>query len=299
MSMNLSAESISVLSWNILGPATQDVDHFGFIKNDYGRLGKNLKLIREYQPDVLCLQEVDLTALHFLNNHLLGDYFQGAYQSKGTHGGAVLYFKRSMFELQSVLNAPLDSGEHLLPGAIACAVVQHQQSHKTMLIGSVHINKSSGRRASQSGVQQIKDLVHAWGDIMPDNIVIAGDFNTLYSEIIDTTVPLLNELTHKNFKMYRHISFTTSKLRGGFSSVDHVLFTGFTVDHKESRVGDGSYTYDQIANALTTLYHLPFRLIHEVVPSDHLPVYVTLRLSNEPVVAQSNSAVQISKFVKK
>ena len=39
----------SVLSWNILGPATGDVQDYGFIQGDYGRLGKHLDIIHQYQ----------------------------------------------------------------------------------------------------------------------------------------------------------------------------------------------------------------------------------------------------------
>src|SRR5262245_10471632 len=115
----------SVLSWNILGPATRDVEEFGFIRDDYGRLGKNLQLISELDADILCFQEIDLTSLHLFNNFLLSNYQQASYHEKGTHGGVVVYVKKSKFSIISSVSSMLKKNQSDAPGAFAGVAIQN------------------------------------------------------------------------------------------------------------------------------------------------------------------------------
>ena len=55
----MNESKLSLLSWNILGPAVQDVTHYGFQRNDYQRLFLIFKIVQEYDADVVCLQEID------------------------------------------------------------------------------------------------------------------------------------------------------------------------------------------------------------------------------------------------
>lgn len=267
----------SVLSWNILGPETRDVEDYGFIKGDYGRLGKHLDIIRQYEADVLCFQEVDLTTLHFFNNFLLGEYNQLAYHDKGAHGGIVVYAKKSKFELIEPIGALLKSTEVRAPGAFCGAIIKSIQDGSQLFVGSIHVSKSSKQEAISDGIEQISDLCLRLGKNLPSKIILAGDFNTMYDDMKQTIVPLMQQKLDKEIVMFEHETCTSYSSSGELSSIDHVLYAGFTLDFSQSCVITSKYRHVHASQLEKTYEHGREHIVQPEIPSDHAPVFTVFK----------------------
>lgn len=259
----------SVLSWNILGPATRDVADFGFIKGDYGRLGKSLQLIREIDADIVCFQEVDLTALHLFNNFLLADYLQAAYHEKGAHGGVVVYVKKSKFKIISTVSSVLKNSASDAPGAFAGAIIENIETTRNLFIASVHLSKSSHREAISEGLYQVSDLCSQLGKNVSSSIVLAGDFNTMYDDMRADLMPYMSEKLGQKIVMFEHDSCTADSLTGEFKSIDHILYAGLALNMQRSCVVSEKYAHSR-AQSLEQENIAP---IHTKLPSDHAPIF--------------------------
>lgn len=266
--------SFSVLSWNILGPATRDVADFGFIKGDYGRLGKNLQLISEIDADILCFQEVDLTSLHLFNNFLLADYVQAAYHEKGVHGGVVLFVKKSKFKVISTVSSALKNSASDAPGAFAGAVIENIETQKQLFIASVHLSKSSHREAISEGLYQVSDLCNQLGKNLSSSIILAGDFNTMYDDMRADLMPYISQQLGVMLQMFEHNACTASSSTGEFKSIDHVLYVNLKNNFDRSCVVSGKYAHQNQQRSSENNVDESGGLIHKMLPSDHVPVFV-------------------------
>jgi endonuclease/exonuclease/phosphatase family metal-dependent hydrolase len=264
--------SLSVLSWNILGPATRDVADYGFIPGDYGRLGKHLEIINQFQSDILCFQEVDLTTLHFFNNFLLSKYQQATYHEKGAHGGIVVYVRKSQFKLIESIGSVLKSSEVRAPGAF-CGVFLEDISDKSHLfVASVHLSKSSHPQAISQAVSQVSDLCENTGKALPFKTIFAGDFNTMYEDMRQTVVPTMSQILNKKLLMFEHESCTSRLPSGELTSIDHILYTGFEINLEKSCVVTSKYEHIQ-SDSLKKIYeHGLEHTVQPEIPSDHSPV---------------------------
>jgi len=273
VSNHMNSSIISVLSWNILGPATRDVERFGFVQGDYSRLEKTIAVIQQYQADIICLQEVDKISLHYLNHILLCDYHCVAYQEKGLHGGVVVYAKRLLFEVEKTFECSLSSGDKNKPGALAGGVLTHVDKIP-LFIGSIHFSRSHDRRSMNSGKMQIEAIYEALRDSLPQQIIFAGDFNTLYEEMLYESLPFMNILWPISFNLFSHQSFTANRSDGNFLSIDHVMFSHIKLIEKDSMVGNRDYIHKAVLVTREIMKHELFQLVQKVVPSDHLPMFV-------------------------
>lgn len=269
----MQASYFSLLSWNILGPSTRDVEHFGFALGDYTRLGAVLKVIESYQADLICLQEVDHVSLRFFNNYFLDRYHLVSYQSKGAHGGVVVYAKRSQFDFMTSWGGRLRGYNSKSPGACAGGVLIHKQSNVSLCVGSIHISRSHDHRSVLIGHHQWEELAFHIGDMIPERVILAGDCNTLYEEMHQDTVQLLREIFKKPFEMFAHRSCTSNTPQGHFSSVDHVLYAHMKLIDSDSKVHAREYVYERITTAFSSIDIENLMPIQQIVPSDHLPVF--------------------------
>lgn len=269
----MQASRFSLLSWNILGPSTRDVEHFGFALGDYTRLDAVLKVIESYKADLFCLQEVDHVSLCFFNDNFLERYHLVSYQSKGTHGGVVVYAKRSMFDFVSSWGGKLKGYNSKSPGACAGGILIHKQSNVSLCVGSIHISRSHDLRSVLIGHKQWEELAFHIGDMIPERVILAGDCNTLYEEINQDTVPLLREIFKKSFEMFAHRSCTSNTPQGYFSSVDHVLYAHVRLIIDDSKVHAREYVYEPVTKAFSSIEIEKLMPIQQIVPSDHLPVF--------------------------
>jgi len=264
----------SVLNWNILGPATRDVQDYGFIKDDYGRLGRHLEIIQQYQADILCFQEIDLTALHLFNNFLLAQYIQLAYHEKGEHGGIVVYAKKSKFKLIDSIGGKLNTKEHKSPGAFSGAVIENIEDGAQLFVASIHLSKSSKREAISEAEEQISDLCYQLGEKLPSKIILAGDYNTLYEDIREVIVPLILQKLNTKIAMFEHESCTSYSPSGELTSIDHILYAGLEIKLDQSCIITSKYHHVHASQLEKTYEHGREHIVQPEIPSDHVPLFV-------------------------
>jgi len=269
--------SISVLSWNILGPATRDVVEYGFIPGDYGRLGKHLEIISNLDADILCFQEIDLTTLHFFNNFLLSQHAQVAYHEKGAHGGVVVYVKKSKFDFVSSVGSLLKSNHKKSPGAFCGGVIKSISTSEEFFIASVHLSKSSSSQAVLEAEYQISDLCNYVGKNLPEKIILAGDFNTMYEDMQQGVLETISKKLNKKFLIFEHESCTFHAPSSQPFSIDHVVYSGLEINLEKSCVITSKYHHVQ-PNNLKKIYEHGFEhVVQPEIPSDHSPVLVIFK----------------------
>ncbi len=269
--------SFSVLSWNILGPATRDVADYGFIPGDYGRLGKHLEIISKLEADILCFQEIDLTALHFFNNFLLAEYMQVAYHEKGVHGGIVVYAKKMKFELVDSLGTLLKSSQKGSPGAFCGGIIKDIKTGEQLFVASVHLSKSSHPQAIDEAVYQVSDLCSSIKENLPSKIILAGDFNTMYEDMHKIVIQSISDILNKKFLMFEHESCTSYSPSEEPFSIDHILYSGFEIDLQKSCIVTSKHHHIR-SDKLKKIYEHGFEhVVQPKIPSDHSPVLVVFK----------------------
>ncbi|MBP7854406.1 endonuclease/exonuclease/phosphatase family protein [Candidatus Babeliales bacterium] len=185
-----NAPTFSLMTWNILGPNTQDVGNF-FPKGDYSRLKDTMQEILAHNADIIALQEVDQAAYNALLQELKKHYVNRKLlllnrQEKGPNGGTVLVVNQNTFAVIKQGNESLpNTGSY--PGAASWVLVQSQKTGAQYYIVSVHISRTSNPKGTTDGDLQIKYLMSK----LPANkpTIIAGDFNTHALEINAHTLP--------------------------------------------------------------------------------------------------------------
>ena len=227
---------ISVLSWNILGPATRDVADYGFIPGDYGRLGKHLKMIQQYQADILCFQEIDLTSLHLFNSFLLSEYIQASYHEKGAHGGVAVYVRTSIFDVVNSIGTTLQTSENYSPGAFSGTIVKNKIDGIEIFVASVHLSKSVHPQSVEKGVNQVFDLCKSLGSNLPSKVILVGDYNTMYNDMKEVILPIMSKELNKNLFLFEYESCVSPDISGEVSSIDHVVYSGMNIDLEKSCV---------------------------------------------------------------
>ncbi len=263
---------ISILSWNILGPATRDVQDYGFIKGDYGRLGQTLELVSSVNADILFFQEIDLTALHLFNNFLLPNYIQAAYHEKGAHGGVALYVKKSKFKIISTVASVLKNSQNDAPGAFCGAIIENFDTGKFFFVASVHLSKSCHHEAVSEGIYQISDLCSQLEKNIAQ-IILAGDFNTMYDDMRTHLIPRMSEMLGKKLVMFEHELCTENSTIAEFQSLDHILYANLSIDMKKSCVFSGKYFHAQQQILQTKGIDNHHEIISTKLPSDHAPIF--------------------------
>ncbi|MBI2344625.1 endonuclease/exonuclease/phosphatase family protein [Candidatus Dependentiae bacterium] len=266
--------SYSVLSWNILGPATRDVEDYGFIRDDYGRLGKHLEIIQQYQADILCFQEVDLTTLHFFNNFLLAQYTQLAYHEKGAHGGVVVYIKKSKFTIVNTISSVLKTNEKFAPGAFCGGIIKNVADGSDLFIASVHLSKSSHPQVVSRALTQISDLCIRLKSNLPSQIIFAGDFNTMYEDMKEIVVPAMSQILSNILLMFEHESCTANSVKGELKSIDHVIYSNLQINLTQSCVVSKKYKHIDTVDRVQNIEKNNQNLIYKELPSDHAPILV-------------------------
>jgi endonuclease/exonuclease/phosphatase family metal-dependent hydrolase len=269
--------ALSVLSWNILGPVTRDVADYGFIPGDYGRLGKHLEIISKLEADILCFQEIDLTALHFFNNFLLAQYLQVAYHEKGAHGGIVVYAKKMKFELVDSVGALLENSQKGSPGAFCGGIIKDIETGEQLFVASVHLSKSSHPQAISQAVHQVSDLCNHIGKNLPFKIIFAGDFNTMYEDMQQIVIKSMSDMLNKKLLMFEHESCTSYSPSQEPFSIDHILYSGFEIDLQKSCIVTSKHHHVRPDN-LKKIYDDGFEhVVQPQIPSDHSPVLVVFK----------------------
>ncbi|MBM17858.1 MAG: hypothetical protein CL947_02180 [Epsilonproteobacteria bacterium] len=293
--------SFTLVTQNILGPNTQDVASFKYLTGDYRRLDHVLQRVISYNADIMCFQEWDDTwnnrvaqadqSTWQLMKILKTNYQFVSFEKKGSNGGVVLYCKRQNWTVLDRGTMQLGVGQS---GACAWGLLQNQKGEK-VLVACLHLSRGNqagdGRGGSptyspsnkDTGQVQLGIIVTMLKTLVGQHkcpVVLAGDFNTLYQEILNDTLVDLNRLLPLGFQMFQHNSWTSNDSSSNFASIDHVLYSqGLQLDLSQSAVGGSANPYQSpnVATAITKQQDVTKKPIHQAgFNSDHAPVFVTL-----------------------
>ncbi len=288
-----SSAMFSLLSWNILGPNTQDVDNFFPIyqgskyQTPYSRLDDIVAEIKKLKaPYILCLQEIDRRTESVLDKELptiSNNYKKVGYKSKGQNGGVILYARTDKFHIHTAAELDLGNG-----GSAVVAVLQSKTTQSFFIVTCLHLsrpNDNSGEAAGRAQLERLLAHVSMLEQSLPlinTYRIFAGDFNTNYPLCIGaqwgqkyikgTTIELLEASDHN--KLYQ--------------SVFNYFLNGGTVEKSKSpHAQDYSKVSDQQmidyilipANLMKVeqfskiIGNDPNQAIQKQVPSDHAILY--------------------------
>lgn len=278
------AVEFSVLTQNILGPHTQDVEGFGYKRGDYGRIDEMVGKAAQVQPTFLCFQEWDSQTWSKLSQPtkdlVIKHYELIAVQPKGQNGGVALYKKRDS-KIATVMKKSLELSNAKFPGA--CAYGVFDINGDNVLVASLHISRANYRSGKNDGEQQLNDLVSDLKNLIVQqkcSVILAGDINTFYEEVVSDTIQYLAS-KGLPVAMYDHDSWTVNDKDGNFAAIDHVLYSpNLKLNVAKSWVGAPTNPYtDQQASKVQAKIKVPKPLIHQSgYNSDHLPILVTFDL---------------------
>lgn len=270
----------SVLSWNILGPNTQDVDDFfPGTKGNYKRLDAVIHHIKSHNTphgaSIIALQEVDGESRKKLAHELAkAGYQEIGYQEKGRNGGTALYAKTNEFDSMGNINMSLVGSDPKFPGAAAATLLQSKKTNAPLLVASVHVSRGNDSRpenvnSGNAQLSKLRDALHQ--NFGPLPMIVAGDFNTNSDEIQRTTIP---QIFHGAFQdVFAGATTSNSSDGSKTGSIDHMLFSGLTrPSHIPSQLGAPGQTQP----------------IHHQIPSDHRSLYAVFELpSAHPAAAKA------------
>ena len=276
----MSSHSFTVLTHNILGPLTRDVTSFGFKYGDYTRLNMVIQNALKTDAEILCLQEFDEYVWNYLGqiikDILVRQYKLVAYQPKGAHGGVIIYCKQKWYIRE---HGQIQLG-YKQPGACAWGLLKHSNG-QLVLVASIHLSRRADRSLTsiQTGRQQWDILLSELLSVVQNNqcsVVLTGDFNTLYSEVAAETIAYISQKLQLPVQMYQHGSWTQNNAKGEFGALDHVLYSGLSLDENSSWVAHASNPYFDKENVEHAIKKEKVNklLIHESgYDSDHIPIF--------------------------
>lgn len=291
---------------------------YSFRNNDFSRFYSTIKILNSCNTDVVCLQEV-LESMALSKNPAFIDfnkqlrYQMVSYQKKGTTGGVALYVNPTG-RLSFLKSGTIDMSS-MQGGACAWGLFEVKLDPvRKVLVCSVHLNRDNELSGLLKGRQQWDMIIAEISKIIkihsPCSLVIAGDFNTLYEEVFRDSQSYIGQSLDVPIEMYEHKSWTANgninfdfknpkaslSAFGGaenyvFSSLDHVLYSSqsLTLDRDLSKVGVLNYDYvdEKVltsrnkVNYSDIIYKYPIYLIHQIYPSDHIPVKVVFDFKND------------------
>lgn len=277
-----------ILSWNILGPKAPDILQFQNRYENVTNWEHRFKLLTEkiisFEPDIICLQEIDPEIKNNLTNILkLHDFFESSYEPRGETGGVIVFHKNSTIELIKKNNIQLTTESKLKnPGAAAWATLLCKKTQQKILACSLHLHW-------ELGLEQLSELMQSLeNNSIP--IFLAGDFNIKYKTMLEKIILNLNKSkTVKNnnyFSLFEHSSWTTQPPHNQdptcWESLDHIIFSNdIKIDLTNSFVGNiqKNYQDDLVKKAVDAIKDNSKKSIpSDICPSDHLPIIMSFYL---------------------
>lgn len=229
-----SSDNLKILQWNQLSQ-TIGTKNDKFVRCDPSALDwstRRWRLIEEiirYDPDIICLQEVD----HFkLLEMALGSIgYHGRFvpkpdspciylDSNNGPDGCAIFFKNDKFELLSEASRVLEVWKVQSNQVVLSVNLRVRQSGKEICVATTHLKARSGALLSTLRNEQGKDILD-WLEAFHEErpIIISGDFNAEPSEPILKTM-MQNEKTplHSAYKIAENekedeLQYTTWKIR--------------------------------------------------------------------------------------
>ena len=198
------------------------------------RLNLILRYIVLYNPDVVCLQEVDhftqmeskLTSAGYIGDFMLRKETQ-------VHHGVALFFKASKFDLLDTFNEYLNEEDGNVGNqGLLVKLLKEKKSGKQVIVGNVHQKAKRPfheRRWAQtkSALKVFEKILAKYNDIP---VVWAGDFNgetteMFHKEISDSSIGFKSSYEEI---LGKEPEFTTWKIRPTYEerhTIDYIWYT--------------------------------------------------------------------------
>jgi len=286
--VNENAGRFRILSWNVLAQALAE-SHDNFVGLPEGTLDWNarrLHILHEiiaYNPDIICLQEVD--HFKFLKSALNPLGYRGIFCSKpdspciyleNNNGpdGCALFFRHDKFELISASSRVIEIWKIQSNQVCILANLLLRETGKHISIATTHLKARQGSLLATMRNEQGKDVsnfLNSFG-VGSRPLILCGDFNSVPTEPVQQTIK--NRLAVKSAYSLLYNGdeppFTTWKVRGDGEychTLDYIFYNKFC----EIESVLGLPTPDQVG---------PTRLPNLNYASDHIAIACDVRISD-------------------
>ncbi|XP_046447618.1 nocturnin-like isoform X2 [Daphnia pulex] len=199
------AGSIRLLQWNILSQSLGEHND-NFVRCPLEALDWRTRRYRiveeivEYNPDIICLQEVD--HYQFLSRALRTQGYEGIYfpkpdspciYIKGNNGpdGCAIFYRANDYELIKVETRIVEVWRVQSNQVVILTMLRHKASGREICVATTHLKARQGALLSTLRNEQGKDIL----DFLQNNvdvadcpIIMAGDFNAEPNEPVYSTI---------------------------------------------------------------------------------------------------------------
>jgi len=285
-------QTISILQWNVLaaGLEGRSIPKWGNINVPESRSHQIATKIIQYQPDIICLQELN----HFedLNQFLSAYNYTGLNLLKPEPSaphircdGVGIFWSNLKFKLNSTTSIKEPARWNQVCLAL---LLESLETKKTIMIATTHLKATQREELEAIRCQQVihfTDTVEHWLTTLkcePHFLCFAGDLNSTPEDPTghfqkEWKGAAIKEFEKRGYKSGWHVyeakrnfkaddsvcaDVVTFRVRGEVALYDYIMFKG--KGSVVSATGPQPWSYP----ALTTTNH----------PSDHLPLYVSFQL---------------------
>lgn len=259
-SNSMNAQSFGIMTYNI----RLDVKSDGVNQWENRREGV-VSLIKNHKPDIFGIQEGLPHQVEYLSNHLK-DYTmigegrdggkKGEYSAIYYHHNKVKFLKTETFWLSETPKKPSIGWDAALNRIVTVGVFRIRNSAKKMVIYNSHFDHM-GESARENSIKLILNHIIENG-YSKNAVVVMGDFN---AEPDDAPILLLSKNLDDTF------TSTFSKNPTG-------TFNGFQLESNLAKRIDYIFTKNI---EVVQFKHIHEKLPNGLWPSDHFPVYVTIK----------------------
>ncbi|OXA45842.1 Nocturnin [Folsomia candida] len=281
------SDTFRILTWNILAQALA-VEHDNFVGLPDGTLNwteRRLRILHEillYNPDVICLQEVD--HFNFLNKCLVPLGYRGVFCSKpdspciylrNNNGpdGCALFYRKEKFDLMVASSRVLEIWRVQSNQVCIFAQLSVRATGQQFCVATTHLKARQGALLATMRNEQGKDVssyLTACGGGGSKPLVLCGDFNAVPSEAVISTIKSRLSVESAYSKLYNNdeAPYTTWKVRGD-GEYCHTLDYIFHNKHLDVESVLLLPTEEQVG---------PSRLPNLRYASDHIAIACDLRI---------------------
>lgn len=258
-----SSEILNIMSYNIrLDVKSDGVNQWNNRKEGI------VSLIEEERPDILGIQEALPNQIEYLSKQLDEYAMIGEGRDGGDNGeySAIYYknkklrvLKSSTFWLSETPEKPSIGWDAALNRITTFGVFKIINSNKKIVIYNSHFDHK-GKKARENSAEVILNHIKE-NNFLKNSIILMGDFNAIPT---DTPIKLLSENLEDSFN-----TFPIKKPLGTFNAFDLSSKLPKRIDYIFSKNIE-VLEYKHIHKKLTT----------KLWPSDHLPIFISIKVSN-------------------